>query len=266
MKEIVKTLTSFNRCFKSKEIFKAQEYIEEEFKKLNFKTRLEPIKTNFGTFYNVIASNNNESRIIISAHYDALIGTPGADDNASGIAGVIECARKLKNTSYPIEFVAFCLEEPPFFATEKMGSFVYAKNLREKNKNIEGAIVFEMIGYYSDYQKIPMGLEYLIDSKKGDFIANVANDKSAEFLNKLNLKANNLKSYNIVTNHQLARLSDNRNFWDFDYNAIMVTDTAFLRNPNYHSLSDTIDTLDFEKMQEVVDMIVRGVKNYFSRK
>jgi len=261
MKEIVKTLTSFDRCFKNKDIFKVQEYIEEEFKKLNLKTRLEPIKTDFGTFYNVIASNNDESKIVISAHYDAVEDTPGADDNASGIAGVIECARKLKD--YPVEFVAFCLEEPPFYGTEKMGSFVYAKNLREKNKNIYGAIVFEMIGYYSDYQEIPMGLEYLIDSKKGDFIANVANTKSAEFLKSLNLKANNLKSYNLVIDNPLARLSDNRNFWDLNYPAIMITDTAFLRNPNYHTSDDTIDTLDFEKMEEVVDMVVRGVENYF---
>ena len=264
MKEIVKTLTSFNRSFQSKEIFKVQEYIEEEFKKLNLKTRLEPIKTDFGTFYNVIASNSDEQeKIVVSAHYDTFRDYPGADDNASGIAGVIECARKLKDTSYPVEFVAFCLEEPPFYAEKEMGSFVYAKNLKEQNKTIAGAVVFEMIGYYSEYQQIPVELEGIIPTNKGDFIINVANEKSANFLNNLNLKANNLKSYNLVTNHQLASLSDNRSFWQFDYNAIMVTDTAFLRNPNYHTPNDTIDTLDFDKMEEVVNMIVRGIKNYF---
>jgi len=265
MKDIVRNLCSFNRFFKSKEIYKAQRFIISEFKKLNLKIKLQPIHTEYGSFYNIRASKNFETdnKIIISAHYDTFKNYPGADDNASGIAGVIECARKLNISNYPLEFVAFCLEEPPFYGTDKMGSFVYAKNLKEENQKIAGAVVFEMIGYYSDYQKIPDELADVIPSNKGDFIVNVANEKSANFLEKLNLKANNLKSYNLVTDNQLARLSDNRSFWDFDYEAIMITDTAFLRNPNYHTLKDTIETLDFEKMEKVVDMVVNGIENYF---
>ena len=265
MREIIKTLTSLNRCFNNKGIFKAQKFIEKEFKKLNLKVKLQPIHTEYGNFYNIRASKNFEAnnKIIISAHYDTFKNYPGADDNASGIAGVIECARKLNSSNYPLEFVAFCLEEPPFYGTDKMGSFVYAKNLKEENQKIAGAVVFEMIGHYSDDQIIPDEFANVILSNKGDFIVNVANKKSAKFLEKLNLKANNLKSYNLVTENQLARLSDNSSFWDFDYEAIMITDTAFLRNPNYHTLNDTIETLDFEKMKEVVDMVVRGIENYF---
>ena len=265
MKEIVKKLTSLNRCFKDKELLEAQNFIEEEFKKLGLKTKLQPINTEFGTFYNVIASKNfeNKNKLIISAHYDTFESYPGADDNASGIAGVIECARRLNNTNYPLEFVAFCLEEPPFYGTDKMGSYVYAKDLKDKNQKIEGAIVFEMIGYYSDYQTIPDGLEYLISSKKGDFIVSVANNDSAKFLYNLNLESNNPKNYNLIIESLLASLSDNKSFWDFNYNSIMITDTAFLRNPNYHTPNDTINTLDFEKMSGVVDMVVRGIKNFY---
>ena len=262
MKDIVKTLSSFNRFFKSKEIYEAQRFIVKEFRKLNLKVNLQPIYTKFGTFYNIRASKNLnlKEKIVISAHYDTVEGTPGADDNASGIAGVIECAKKLKD--YPVEFVAFCLEEPPFYKTEQMGSYVYAKYLKENNIKAN-AIVFEMIGYYSENQTIPDELKSQIPFSKGDFILNVANENSKEFLKTLNLKADNLKSYNLVTNHQLATLSDNSSFWDFGYIAIMITDTAFLRNPNYHAPSDTPETLNYENMQEVVNMVVKGVEKLF---
>jgi len=216
MKEIVKTLTSLNRFFKSKEIYQAQRFIISEFKKLNLNIKLQPIYTQFGTFYNIIAllNPNKKEKIVISAHYDTFKDYPGADDNASGIAGVIECARRLvnENLDISIDFVAFCLEEPPFFATDKMGSFVYAKNLKENNKKISGAIVFEMIRYYSENQIIPPEFKDVIPSNKGDFILNVANEKSRNFLEKLNLKANNLKSYNLVTENTLAQMSDNKSF------------------------------------------------------
>ena len=261
MKEIVKTLSSFNRFFKNKEIYEAQRFIISEFKKLNLKIKLQPIYTQFGTFYNIRASNDLDlkEKIIISAHYDTFKDYLGADDNASGIAGVIECARRLKE--YPVEFVAFCLEEPPFYGTEQMGSYVYAKYLKENNIKAN-AIVFEMIGYYSEYQKVPEELKHQIPFSKGDFILNVANENSKKFLKNLNLKADNLKSYNLITDNPLARLSDNSSFWDFNYSAIMITDTAFLRNPNYHTLNDTPETLNYENMQEVVNMLVRGVKNF----
>jgi len=87
-----------------------------------------------------------------------------------------------------------------------------------------------------------------------------ANDNNKEFLNKLNLKANNLKSYNLVTDNQLAKMSDNKNFWKFGLNAVMITDTAFLRNPNYHTPNDTADTLNYENMSKVVDMVVESIK------
>ncbi|WP_456480364.1 M28 family peptidase [Nautilia sp.] len=264
MREIVKTLTSFNRFYQSQEIFKAQKFIENEFKKLNLPVKLQPIHTEFSTFYNVIATLNPQKnkKITISAHYDTYKDYPGADDNASGIAGVIECAKRLKdeNLDISVDFVAFCLEEPPFFNTDKMGSFVYAKSIKETNTNFLGVIVFEMIGYYGENQMIPDEFKRIIDSKKGDFIVNVANDNSKEFLNKLNLKANNLKSYNLVTDNQLAEMSDNKNFWKFGLNAIMITDTAFLRNPNYHTPNDTADTLNYENMSKVVDMVVGSIK------
>jgi hypothetical protein len=140
-----------------------------------------------------------------------------------------------------------------------MGSFIYAKSIKD-NKDFLGAIVFEMIGYYGENQIIPDEFKDVIDSKKGDFIANVANDSSKEFLNRLNLKTNNLKSYNLITDNLLAEMSDNKNFWKFGLNAVMITDTAFLRNPNYHTLNDTADTLNYENMSEVVEMVIRAVK------
>ena len=226
--------------------------------------KLQLIQTEFGTYYNVIATLNPDKnkKITISAHYDTYKDYPGADDNASGIAGVIECAKRLKdeNLDVSVDFVAFCLEEPPFFDTDKMGSFFYAKSVKEYKINFLGAIVFEMIGYYDENQIIPDEFKGVIDSEKGDFIINVANENSKNFLNRLNLRAKNLKSYNLVTNNQLAEMSDNKNFWKFGLNAIMTTDTAFLRNPNYHTPNDTTDTLNYENMSRVVDMVVESIK------
>lgn len=205
-----------------------------------------------------------EEIIVIGAHYDSapVNGCAGADDNASGIASVIELARQFSNKKFDrtIRFVAFANEEPPFFQTNGMGSYVYAKECKDKKENIVAMISMESIGYYSDKedsQKYPPGLKYFYP-RKGNFIALLGNRSSSKFV-KYSAK---FFRENVNYPYESAALpqfvpgvswSDQWAFWKFGYSAIMVTDTAPFRNKNYHHATDSLETLDFEKMAVVVD-------------
>lgn len=210
----------------------------------------------------------NAERLVIGAHYDSFSEQPGADDNASGVAGLLELARLLKN--YPgilnrkVELVAFTLEEPPFFRTELMGSYIHAKSLADANAKVYGMIALEMIGYYSgqkDTQKYPLSLMKLFYPDTGNFIAVVSNYSSSslksdvsKYMSKSGVAVETLSAPALLVG---IDFSDHLNYWNFDYDAIMVTDTAFYRNKNYHSVGDKMDTLNFDLMAEVV----RGIFN-----
>ncbi len=199
---------------------------------------------------------------MIGAHYDTVTGTPGADDNASGIAGLLELARLLNNQSFDktVRFVAFALEEPPLFRSKFMGSYVYAQSLKKKGEDIKGMICLEMIGYFTDKpesQFFPLSFFRWIFPNKGNFIIFVSNLQSKFFLNRVksgfkkgaDLPVESLSTQSIVPG---IDFSDHRSFWKFGYNALMVTDTAFYRNPNYHGIGDVPETLDYARMAEVV--------------
>jgi len=157
--------------------------------------------------------------------------------------------------------VAYCLEEPPFFGTQEMGSFVHAKSLHDNDVDVLGMICFEMIGYFSDEpnsQPFPSEELAKIYPSKANFLIVVGIEAYTGF----NQKVKSLMSENaeidvqvvsFPTKEGLAGLSDQRNYWHFGYQALMINDTSFIRNPNYHQTSDTIETLDFEKMTEVVN-------------
>jgi hypothetical protein len=201
----------------------------------------------------------------VGAHYDVCGDQPGADDNASAVAGLLETARLIAlnkpKIDYQIDFVAYCLEEPPFFGTEAMGSFVHAKSLSENKVELLGMICFEMIGYFSEQpnsQQFPSAELAKIYPSTANFIIVVGIEPYDEF----NQKVKTLMSENAEIDVQvisfpskdgLAGLSDQRNYWHFGYQALMINDTSFIRNPNYHMPSDTIETLNFEKMAEVVN-------------
>jgi hypothetical protein len=218
-------------------------------------------------YTNVIATYNKceGKRLVVGAHYDVCGDQPGADDNASAVAGLLETARLIAlnkpKIDYQIDFVAYCLEEPPFFGTEAMGSFVHAKSLFEDKVELLGMICFEMIGYFSEQpnsQQFPSAELAKIYPSTANFIIVVGIEPYDEF----NQKVKSLMSENAEIDVQvisfpskdgLAGLSDQRNYWHFGYQALMINDTSFIRNPNYHMPSDTIETLNFEKMAEVVN-------------
>lgn len=206
--------------------------------------------------------------LVVGAHYDVCGNQPGADDNASAVAGLLETVRLLgkhkPDIDYSIELVGYCLEEPPFFGTENMGSYVHAQSLYKNKVDVIGMICFEMIGYFSDEpnsQPYPSPELAKIYPSTANFIMTVGIDKYDTFNKKvrqLMSEGSDIEVHNISfpANNSLAGLaglSDQRNYWKFGYNALMINDTSFVRNPNYHQSSDTIETLDFDKMTEVVN-------------
>jgi Zn-dependent M28 family amino/carboxypeptidase len=214
---------------------------------------------------NIIAGSTDTSGYyILGAHYDTVAGTPGADDNASGVAVLLETARLAGSLSpaRPWAFIGFTTEEPPAFFTPYMGSRVYARRAREQRHTIKGMLGLEMVGYYSqtpDSQPLPFPLRFMGYPTTGNFIALVADRRSRPLLAALEQALKNgcdLPTSSIAVpfgGHILpeTRLSDHANFWDQGYPAIMLTDTAFLRNPHYHGPEDVMAHLDFDAMVEL---------------
>jgi len=206
--------------------------------------------------------NKPEEIIVIGAHYDSVLDSPGADDNATGIACLLELIRMLHhyNNNRTLRFVAFTLEEPPFFGTEQMGSQVYAKSCKENEEDIVAMIALEMLGYYSEKrgsQQYPLPYMKAQASDKGNFIAVVGNDQSRQlgigFAEKLK-ETSLIKTETVIPRSSVygIDLSDHSSFWKYNYPAIMITDTAFYRNPHYHEASDTIDKLNFRYFARLV--------------
>lgn len=250
----------------------AAEYIKSQFEDFGYSPK-EQVYTVEGRKYRnilVLIGPENTKRIVIGAHYDVCGEQDGADDNASAIAGLLELARIAKENedclTNQIEFAAYTLEEPPIFASKNMGSYIHAKSLTSKKVDVEVMICLEMIGYFTDekIQKYPLPLMGLFYPKQGSFIAVVGNYRSKHYINKMK---NIIKKNSSIGCESLSApsilpgidWSDHRNYWHFGYKAIMITDTSFYRNKNYHTPGDTIDTLDFEKMVQVV----KGIAHFF---
>lgn len=198
--------------------------------------------------------------LIIGAHYDSVPSTPGADDNASGVAAMIEIARLVQAPlDVTVRYVAFVNEEPPHFRQETMGSLMYAKACKAKDEDVRGMFSLEMLGYYderSGSQSYPPPLQ-LAYPDKGDYIAFVGNFSSRALLKgalrHFRLKADFPTEMLMGSKHlQGVDFSDHRSFWAMEYPAIMITDTAFFRNGHYHEPTDTPDRLDYDRMSRVV--------------
>jgi Zn-dependent M28 family amino/carboxypeptidase len=274
----VEVLTSIKpaRNFQNiRSLEKAFTYIADEFAKAG----AQPVKQTWfagGEEYtNIIVTYNNgkKQRLIVGAHYDVCGDQPGADDNASAVAGLLEIARLIfeykPRIEYQIDFVAYCLEEPPFFASESMGSYVHAKSLHDNKVDVIGMISLEMIGYFSDEpnsQPYPTPELAKIYPHTANFIVVVGIETYAVFNNKVHQlmsegSAIDVQVVSFPPPGGLAGLSDQRSYWQFGYNALMINDTAFIRNPNYHMKSDTIDTLDFDKMTAVINSAYKAITN-----
>lgn len=253
---------------------KAQTYIAEQIMSQTNNLSVQKYSLNEKIFNNLIVEKTGHERpeeiIIIGAHYDTVINSPGADDNASGIACLLELIRMLHNynSHRTLRFVAFTLEEPPSFGTEQMGSDVYAKSCKDKNENIVGMIALEMLGYYTEKrgsQKYPLPNMKGIYPDKGNFIAVIGNEHSRHLAHLFSKGINEtllIKTKTSIAGTQIhsMNLSDHASFWKYNYPAIMITDTAFYRNPHYHEGSDTIDTLNFKYLTRLVYSLAYAIK------
>jgi Zn-dependent M28 family amino/carboxypeptidase len=248
------------------QLSKAADYIAGQFESFGYTVLRQSFLFNGSTYYNLIAeligTESPENILVVGAHYDTVSTTPGADDNASGVAGLLELARTLARTrlAKTIRFAAFALEEPPAYRTRNMGSYHYARSLREKKEQIAGMICLEMIGYFCDQpgcQRYPFPFMTLKFPKRGDFISLVGNMRSKSFTRMISKEFRKAVDLPAVTLNAPAIVmgidfSDHWSFGKFNYPALVVTDTAFYRNPHYHAPSDLPDSLDYGRMTKVV--------------
>lgn len=247
------------------------DYIKSSFQTYTDSVVFQEFDVHGKTYKNVIASFGTEhkKRVIIGAHYDVCGNQEGADDNASGIVGLLELARMLKGEqlNYRIDLVAYTLEEPPHFKTEYMGSYIHAKYLKDNKIDIYGMLSVEMIGYFNDEKKsqtYPVGLLSLFYGNKGNYITLVRKFGSGKFARKFVTRYK--KSKTITTKKFTGPkflpgidFSDHLNYWKFGFSALMITDTSFYRNFNYHEPTDTIETLDIKRMAKVIDGIYKSL-------
>ncbi len=255
---------------------KAADYIESVFSSSGYAVWRQIYSCYGQSVSNLIAERTGTDKeiVIIGAHYDTVPGSPGADDNASAVAGLLELARLHQETSNKktLVFSAFVNEEPPSFGSPNMGSMVYAKHLKEHGEPVEVMVSLEMIGYFSKekIQAYPLPGMGLVYPKTGDYVGVVGNfhsSKYVSFFKKGIRKYSNIRTKSLTAPEFFGgiNLSDNYSFWHHGYKAIMVTDTSFFRNRHYHQLTDTIDTLDFERMAEVVKGLYYTLGNMKNR-
>lgn len=248
------------------------EYIYDEFDKFGDSTYYQEFNVSSRTYKNVITSfgPKGAERIIIGAHYDVCGNQPGADDNATGVVGLLELARLLYTElqydielDYRIDLVAYTLEEPPSFRTENMGSYVHANYLFTNNIPVKGMICLEMLGYFNDAKKsqdYPLKILKLIYGSRGDYITVVQKFGSGQLSRsfKRKMKRNKFiktKSFKAPAGLTGIDFSDHLNYWKFGYSAVMITNTGFYRNKNYHEKSDRIETLDIERLKATIDQV-----------
>jgi aminopeptidase YwaD len=244
----------------------AEGYLTEQFKVLGLEVSTHPFKALGATYRNVIGtrpashpSSEGEASLIVAAHYDTVRGSPGADDNASALAVLLEAARCLQRVplSREVRFIAFSLEEE-----DLLGSLAYVSSLRKDGHEIDGAIVLECVGYVcakEGSQRMPPGMPIVVPTV-GDFLAIVGNTASAALVaaveNAAKERVRDLKTIALMVpgNGELlpdTRRSDHAAFWHYGYPAVMLTDTANFHNLNYHASTDTIETLDLGFMEKV---------------
>ena len=246
-----------------------EDFIEKELASYGLKVESDYFSYRGKKFRNIVGRLNphrSGSLVILGAHFDSVQGTPGADDNASGVAVLLEAARLLGQTGVgsQVLFCAFNLEE-----LNMIGSGYFAQKLKSAGAKVTGMISLEMVGYTdtrAGSQKYPLGLKAFYPNR-GNFIGVIGNWKSGSLLDKFARQMRQVQGLPVETlsvpgNGGLipaVRLSDHAPFWDAGYPALMVTDTSFFRNPNYHSSTDTLETLNLDFMATVCEGVIRAV-------
>jgi Zn-dependent M28 family amino/carboxypeptidase len=246
-----------------------ENYLEEELTTMGLRVESDFFSYRGRNFRNIIARTSAPKRspvVVLGAHFDSVEGSPGADDNASGVAVLLETARVLSRAKLRNEvlFCAFNLEE-----LNMIGSSHLAKRLKSEGANVAGMLSLEMLGYTDrrpGSQRYPPGFSWFYPNR-ADFIGVVGNRRSAALLKIFAAALKQIdglpvETLSVMGNGFLvpqARLSDHAPFWDAGFPALLLTDTAFMRNPNYHTAFDTIETLDLEFMAKVCRGVVNGV-------
>jgi Zn-dependent M28 family amino/carboxypeptidase len=258
----------------------AESLIAESFIEAGLAVERQPFVLRGDSYNNVVGtlpgSDTTLPWLLVGAHFDSVSTTPGADDNASGVAVLLEVARHAArlDTTRTIQFVGFNLEEPQDnVGTYRVGSARFAERARRERRRYEGALVLEMVGY-TDHregsQQVPRLVAKRVPSS-GNFLAAVGDRRSRKLLRSFeNSVRRHVESLTLVTYRTflrgwalpLTRLSDNASFWDRRYASLMITDTAFLRNPHYHMESDSADTLDYGFMGDVARAVLANLADY----
>lgn len=266
----VLSLDNYPRNFQNTENLNAvADYISAEFRNEGGRVSEQKVPARGIEYRNVIAEFGPGSGplIIVGAHYDADYDSRGADDNASGVAGLIELGHLIgqhgDELRYRVQLVAYTLEEPPFFGTPEMGSRMHARTLAESGETVRLMLSLEMIGYFSDdfgSQRYPIPLGGLLYPSQGNFIAvvgNLTNIRTVRSVKYSMSKVDGLPVYSLNAPSIFPGIdfSDHRNFWQSGFDAVMITDTAYFRNAAYHSQADTFDRLDYNKMSKVVESV-----------
>jgi hypothetical protein len=270
---------------KPETMIETQDFIERELTSLGWFVQRETYEADGQSVCNLIVERSGtrspERVLIVGAHYDTIPQTPGADDNASAVAVLLELARMLAHDQFQstLRLIFFACEEMPYFHQQEMGSQIHSRSCREQNEQLIGMFSLEMLGYYTSgpgSQRLPPGIPkwlHWIFPKEGNFLAAVANPQSIGLLWQFRRgfkRGSSFPLFSIPLPETIReiRLSDHSNFWDQGYPALMLTDTSFLRNPHYHTPTDTPDTLDYPRMAEVtkgicsaIRFLVRRVKN-----
>jgi hypothetical protein len=256
------------------ELKAAADHIERSFSAAGLRPRREGYEMRGRIFDNIEVELRGDTPqiLLVGAHYDSVLGAPGANDNGSGVAALLALARRFagKPARQTLRFVAFVNEEPPYFQTPQMGSFVYAKRCQERGDQIAAMISLETIGYFSEApgsQSYPLPGIGAFYPTTGNFIGFVGNVHSRDLVRRV-----------VALFRQHAKIpsqgaafpafvpgvawSDHWSFWQHGYPAIMVTDTAPFRYPHYHSATDTPDKLDYDRFALVVSGVEKVIEEF----
>jgi Zn-dependent M28 family amino/carboxypeptidase len=250
----------------------AEDFVALELGAAGLRVERQLFASNGGEFHNVIGtldgSDPGRPLVVVGAHFDSAPHTPGADDNASAVAAMLEVARLLRGRrpAATIEFVGYNLEEIQRGLGSRLGSRHHARQLRASGRRVAGALVLEMVGFTGPQRYVPYTVRLVKRiPKEGTFVAAVGDGRSRALLAAFRRAAEG-----VVPLVHLAvpfkgwalpysRMSDNARYWDEGIPSLMITDTAFLRNPHYHRASDTPETLDYGFMGKVVTAVARTV-------
>ncbi len=254
------------------ELQKAANYIDGLFRSSNFKVLEQTYEVRGRSVKNleviIPGTSSSHEILVVGAHYDTVFGSPGANDNGSGVAALVEIARLLANQSFQrtLRLVAFVNEEPPFYRTHNMGSRVYAKRAKRRGDNIIGMLSLETIGYYDDkagsqHYPVPFGLFYPSTGNFVRFVGSLSSYGLVRAVISSFRRHTKFPSEGTAAPGWLTGIgwSDHESFWKYGYPALMVTDTALFRYAHYHLPTDRPEFIDYDRLARVVAGLARVI-------